>query len=175
MLVVHRFVWSGIQKSNHTWARAFQACQRSKISHHTVTLVGDFTLPATRFLHVHIDLVGPLPISAGYTYCFTAVDRFTRWQKPSPSRHHSWHRGTRPIDHLDIPFQLPADHHHRPGTSVWVTILPLSCEIVWNWTFPDNRPPSRSQRSTQTNNEQKRFPWLSSSSSHYLKQICERQ
>jgi cleavage and polyadenylation specificity factor subunit 1 len=30
------------------------------------------------FLHVHVDLVGPLPTSSGYTYCIKAVDRFTR-------------------------------------------------------------------------------------------------
>jgi hypothetical protein len=50
----------------------------------TVTPVGDFTLPAARFLHVHIDLVGPLPTSAGYTYCLTAADRFTRWPEAIP-------------------------------------------------------------------------------------------
>jgi hypothetical protein len=38
-----------------------------------------FTPPAARFLHVHIDLLGPLPTSAGYTYSLTVVDRFTRW------------------------------------------------------------------------------------------------
>jgi hypothetical protein len=52
--------------------------QRSKVSRHTVTPLGDFTTPAARFLHAHIDLVRPLPISAGYTYCLTAVDVFTR-------------------------------------------------------------------------------------------------
>jgi cleavage and polyadenylation specificity factor subunit 1 len=41
--------------------------------------LGDSTPPGARFLHVHIDLVGPLPTSAGYTYCLTAVNRFTRW------------------------------------------------------------------------------------------------
>jgi cleavage and polyadenylation specificity factor subunit 1 len=46
--------------------------------------VGDFTLAADRFLHVHIDLVGRLPTSAGYTYCLTAVDRFTRWTEAIP-------------------------------------------------------------------------------------------
>jgi cleavage and polyadenylation specificity factor subunit 1 len=35
------------------------------------------------FLHIHIDLVGPLPTSAGYTYCLTAVD-LTRWPKAVP-------------------------------------------------------------------------------------------
>jgi hypothetical protein len=41
-------------------------------------------LPAAHFLHVHIDFVGQLPTSAGYTYCLTAVDRFTRWPEAIP-------------------------------------------------------------------------------------------
>jgi hypothetical protein len=59
-------------------------CQRSKVSRHTVTPVGDFTPSAARFLHVHVDLVGPLPTSAGYIYYLTAVDRFTRWPEVIP-------------------------------------------------------------------------------------------
>jgi cleavage and polyadenylation specificity factor subunit 1 len=46
--------------------------------------LGNFTPPAARFLHVHVDLVGPLPTSAGYTYCLTAVDRFTCWPEVIP-------------------------------------------------------------------------------------------
>jgi cleavage and polyadenylation specificity factor subunit 1 len=76
-LVAQRFVWPGVQKDCRTWAQACQCCQRSKISHHTITPLGDFTPQAARFLHVHVDLVGPLPTSAGYTYCLTAVDSFT--------------------------------------------------------------------------------------------------
>jgi hypothetical protein len=78
-LIAQRFVWPGIQKDCRTWARTFQACQLSKVSRHTVTPVGDFALPPARFLHVHIDLIGPLPTSAEYTYCLTAVDRFRHW------------------------------------------------------------------------------------------------
>jgi cleavage and polyadenylation specificity factor subunit 1 len=44
----------------------------------------DFTPPAARFLHVHIDLVGPLPTSVGYTYCLTAVGLFTRCPEAVP-------------------------------------------------------------------------------------------
>jgi hypothetical protein len=76
-LVARRFMWPGIQKDCRTWARTCHACQRCKVFRHTVTPVGDFTLPAARFLHVHID-VG-VPTSANYTYCLTVVDRFTRW------------------------------------------------------------------------------------------------
>jgi cleavage and polyadenylation specificity factor subunit 1 len=67
-----------MQKDCRVWARVCQACRRSKVSRHTVTPVEDLTLPAARFLHIHIDLVGPLTMAAGYTHCFTAVDRFTR-------------------------------------------------------------------------------------------------
>ncbi|KAL0893731.1 hypothetical protein ABMA27_013877 [Loxostege sticticalis] len=38
----------------------------------------------TRFKYVHLDLIGPLPPSAGYRYCLTAVDRFTRWPEVVP-------------------------------------------------------------------------------------------
>jgi cleavage and polyadenylation specificity factor subunit 1 len=71
-------VWPGIQRECRTWAQACQACQRSKVSRHTVTP------PTSRFLHVHIDLIGPFPTLAGFTYCLTAVDCFTRWPEAIP-------------------------------------------------------------------------------------------
>jgi cleavage and polyadenylation specificity factor subunit 1 len=83
-LVSQRFVWPAIQKDCHTWARACHSCQRSKVSRHTITPHGDFPLPPARFLHIHIDLVGPLPSSAGFQHYLTAVDRFTRWPEAFP-------------------------------------------------------------------------------------------
>jgi cleavage and polyadenylation specificity factor subunit 1 len=56
-LVLHRFVWPGIQKDCRAWARTCQPCQRSKVSRHTAIPLGDFTLPAARFLQVHLDLI----------------------------------------------------------------------------------------------------------------------
>jgi len=46
--------------------------------------MGDFSLPTSRFQHVHIDIVGLLPTSDSFRYCFTAVDRFTRWPEAIP-------------------------------------------------------------------------------------------
>jgi len=60
-LVSQHFVWPAFQKDCRTWARACQDCQRSKVSRHTVTPVGNFTLPPACFLHIHIDIVSPLP------------------------------------------------------------------------------------------------------------------
>ncbi|GFX91328.1 retrovirus-related Pol polyprotein from transposon 17.6 [Trichonephila clavipes] len=39
---------------------------------------------STRFDHVHIDLIGPLPPSQGSTFCITAIDHFTGWAKATP-------------------------------------------------------------------------------------------
>ena len=54
-------------------------CQRSKVQRHTVTPLFSFPTPDARFDTVHINLVGPLPPSKGYTYLLTWVDQFTQW------------------------------------------------------------------------------------------------
>jgi Integrase core domain len=42
-------------------------------------------VPIQRFFHVHVDLVGPLPVSEdGYAYLLTAIDRSTRWAEAIP-------------------------------------------------------------------------------------------
>ncbi|GBL79470.1 hypothetical protein AVEN_92630-1 [Araneus ventricosus] len=57
---------------------------RGKIERHTVSPLGTYPVPLHRFDHVHIDLVGPLPPSRGYTYALTCVDRFSRWPEEIP-------------------------------------------------------------------------------------------
>jgi hypothetical protein len=79
------------------WARACQACQRSKVSRHTVTPVGDLTLPATHFLHLHLDIIGPLPHSAGNTYCLTPLHTLAR-SHPDRRRDHTRRATVRTTD-----------------------------------------------------------------------------
>ncbi|XP_071444855.1 uncharacterized protein [Hetaerina americana] len=85
-LVAERFVWPSMRKDCRAWTRACIPCQRAKIHRHTVSPVEGFAPPTQRFEHVHIDIVGPLPVSAGYRYCLTCVDRFSRWPEAFPVR-----------------------------------------------------------------------------------------
>jgi len=42
-------------------------------------------IPEVPFSHVHVDLMGPLPMSEkGHTYLLTMVDRATRWPEVTP-------------------------------------------------------------------------------------------
>lgn len=83
-IVAARFVWPGVRKDCRDWARTCIACQRAKVSRHVSTPLGTFELPRARFRQLHIDLIGPLPLSQGFRYCLTAIDRFTRWPEVMP-------------------------------------------------------------------------------------------
>ena len=70
-----------MNKDIRLWTRTCLKCQASKVTCHTRSSPGTFMPVSTRFEHVHIDIVGPLPFSRGYKYLLTCVDRFTRWSE----------------------------------------------------------------------------------------------
>ncbi|GBN30166.1 Retrovirus-related Pol polyprotein from transposon 412 [Araneus ventricosus] len=51
---------------------------------HVHSPLAEFKVPNQRFVHINIDLIGPLPSSQGYSYCLTAIDRFSRWPEAMP-------------------------------------------------------------------------------------------
>lgn len=83
-LVTEKFVWPGIKRDCHLWAKACIACQKSKIHRHNKAPICEYFTTAERFDHVNIDIVGPLPPSRGFRYCLTMIDRFTRWTEVCP-------------------------------------------------------------------------------------------
>jgi len=82
-LVAQRYVWPSMNKECREWARACEKCQQSKVTRHTSAPLGKYNLPTKRFEHVHLDII-ILPISEGYRYCLTCIDRYTRWPEVFP-------------------------------------------------------------------------------------------
>lgn len=83
-VIAKSYVWTGMNRDVREWCRNCVACQKSKVSRHTVLLPSHFIALENRFQHVHIDIIGPLPICDGYRYCLTAIDRFSRWPEAFP-------------------------------------------------------------------------------------------
>ena len=83
-LISSRFVWPRMASDIKAWSRSCLPCQRSKVNTHIVSPVGTFPSSTTRFDNIHIDIVGPLPVSHGSTYLLTCIDRFTRWPEAFP-------------------------------------------------------------------------------------------
>jgi transposase InsO family protein len=86
-LISARFVWCGMAKQITAWCRDCVNCHTSKASLQPPSPVQSIPVPAARFTHIHVDLVGPLPTSAeGHTHLLTMVDRSTRWLEAIPLR-----------------------------------------------------------------------------------------
>ena len=83
-LVANKFVWHGVKKQVNKWAQECLACQTSKIQSHVRSPVIKIPVPAKKFSHIHVDLVGPLPPSEGFTHLLTIIDRTTRWPEAIP-------------------------------------------------------------------------------------------
>jgi hypothetical protein len=125
----HRFVLPGTQKDCRISAQACQVCQRTKVSSHVVTPVGDLMLPAARFLHVHTDLVGYLPTSAGYACCLSAADTVV----------HALLNGR--ISRFGCPQTITTDLERQFELQFFHSLA-----AVWNSSLQEKRPPFHSQR-----------------------------
>ena len=86
-LLAARAVWRGMNSGVTAWVRDCQACSLGKITSQPAAPVQPIPVPARRFSHIHLDIVGPLPTTEqGFSYLLTMVDRTTRWLEAVPMR-----------------------------------------------------------------------------------------
>ena len=78
-----KVVWPSIRQDVSKWARECLACQQAKVTKHVQPPIGEFKVPDRRFQHINVDIV-TLPLSNGFKYLLTAVDRFSRWPMAVP-------------------------------------------------------------------------------------------
>jgi len=88
-LLITRYFWSNLKSDVQSWCSECTACQQSKIGRHTKNPIKSIPSPSQRFLHVHMDLVGPLdpPDSTkpdNFRYLLTVIDAHTRWLEAIP-------------------------------------------------------------------------------------------
>ena len=83
-LMTEKFIWHSIKRDTRTWTKCCEDCQRSKVHRHTKSPIGSTPQPTRRFGHIHVDVVGPLPVSDEKRYIFTVIDRSTRWPEATP-------------------------------------------------------------------------------------------
>ncbi len=58
-----------------------------KVHKQPAATLHNIPFPACRFTHLHVDLVGPLPVSSdSQVYLLTSIDRSTRWEEAVPLR-----------------------------------------------------------------------------------------
>ena len=123
-LISARFVWPGMSRDVGLWAKSCISCQKSKISTHVHSPVPSIPVPTRRFSHVHIDIVGPLPSSQGFSYLLTMIDRTTRWPEVAPLSSITTESCVRAfistwISRFGVPAVLTSDRGTQFTSSVW--------------------------------------------------------
>ena len=83
-IVAKAYAWRNMRRDVLQWARQCRTCAVSKVAKHARPEVLPVSVPAKRFTHVHVDIVGPFSPNQGHRYLLTVVDRTTRWPEPIP-------------------------------------------------------------------------------------------
>jgi len=131
-LVCASYCWPKMAAQVAAWVKLCLDCQRGKVHKHVHLQPEQIPVPIRRFAHVHIDLVGPLPVSSGSNYIFTILDRTTRWPEAIPMAAitagdcaaallSGW------VQRFGIPETITSDRGAQFTSAVWAALCRLLC------------------------------------------------
>ncbi len=130
-LISSRYVWKGLSSDVTAWAKACLGCQRAKVQRHVQVPLQHIPVPSRRFSHIHVDLVGPLPASKGFTHLCTILDRTSRWPEAIPLN------TTTAVDCANALFQgwvsrygVPAVITSNRGAQFTSSLWPALCSLL---------------------------------------------
>jgi len=129
-LVCANFCWPGMSSYVANFARTCLGCQKGKVHRHVALEAAVIPVPMRRFAHIHIDIVGPLPMSANCNYIFTVLDRTTRWPEAIPLSSvtaadcaaallQGW------IQRFGVPDTITSDRGAQFTSAVWASLCAL--------------------------------------------------
>ena len=87
--VTSDYYWPKLRQEVTAFCKSCHPCQIAKQSTTVKPGIGDFEVPDKRFQFIHLDIVGPLPVSEGKRYILTVLDRCSRWLECYPLSHDS--------------------------------------------------------------------------------------
>jgi cleavage and polyadenylation specificity factor subunit 1 len=130
-LVTAKFCWPKMAKQVRLFTQHCVPCQMAKVATHVQLAPASIPVPQRRFEHLHVDLVGPLPTSSGYSYLFTVIDRTTRWPEAIPlsgisaaecasALFSGW------IQRFGVPAYITSDRGAQFTSSLWASL----CELL---------------------------------------------
>ena len=140
-LISARFVWPSMFSIIKHWTCSCLSCQRSKVIRHTLSPLSHLPTPDSRFDHIHVDIVGPLPPSQGYRYVLTCIDRFTRLPEAfslpditAPSVARALVSGL--ISRFGVPSVITTDRGGQFESSLWTQLMTvLGTTHCWTTSY----------------------------------------
>ena len=125
-----RYVWKCPAADVTAMACECLTCQQGKVTRHIHVRPQRIQVPPRRFSHIHVDLVGPLPASEGFTHLFTVSYRTTRWTGAIALQSTSAAMCTRAlfrswIARFGVPAVMTSDRGSQFTSSLWSALCSL--------------------------------------------------
>ncbi len=128
-LISSRYVWAGLIKEVSDWACNCLDCQGAKVICRAYIRLQHIPIPTMRFRQIHVDLIGFLVKSLGFTHLFTIIDGTRRRAEPIPLKLTSkvactaFFRGWTSL--FGIPAVITSDKRTQFTSTIWAALVKL--------------------------------------------------